>query len=133
MKLADGNNTFVHIGFRFGIGLMEHSFVALSGRSRFIRVNTWNNYHLIGDLFVDSAESGNVFENRFTMIGRTRTDYKKKLIRSAVENGADCFITFRLDLFHTGSGGKFIFYILGDGELFVECHLHFSIPLSFDY
>ena len=131
MQLADGNDAFVHIRFGIGIGLMEHSFVSLTGGSRLVGVNTWNDYHLIGDLFTDSAESGNVFKHRLAVIGRTRTDYKEKLIRSAVENGADCFITFRLDLFHTGIGGKFIFYILGNGKLFVKCHLHNSVPLLF--
>ena len=57
MEITNGYNTLVHIGLCFGIGLMEHSLVALPCGSRLVRIDTRDDDDLILNLFFYLAKS----------------------------------------------------------------------------
>ena len=129
MKLTDGNDALVHIRLFLGIGLMQHSLVALTRGSRLVRVNTGDDNDLICYLLLHSAKAGNVFKNRLAVISGARSDHEKKLIGATVKYSANSFVSCSFYLLHTLGEWIFFLNLLGNRKLSVEIHLHFYLPL----
>ena len=128
MELTDGHDALVHIGLGVGVGLVEHTLVALTRGAGLVGVDAGDDDDLIGYLLLNSAEAGNVFQHRLAVVGGAGSDDQHELVRAAVEYGADALVALGLDPGHAGGQRELLLYILGDGELSVEIHLHCFVP-----
>ena len=130
VQVADGHDALVHIGLGVGIGLVEHTLVALARGTGLVGVDAGDDDDLIRHLLLNSAETGNVFQHGLLVVSGARADDQDELVRGALKYGADARVARGLDLLHAGGQGVLLLHVPGDGELSVEIHRHDFVPLS---
>ena len=111
-------------GVGLGIRLMEHALITLTGGSGLVGVDPGNQNEFIGNLLIQSAESGDVFQNWFFMICRAGTDDQQEFIGFTFKDFADLSVPLSLYSYHSFAERELLFDFLGDGKLSLEIHIH---------
>ena len=80
MHFADSNQSCEHVRSFLRVRLMDHTLVSLTGSTRFIGVNTWNDQNFVFDLFLDLAETQKIVTDSIFIVSRAWTDDCEKFI-----------------------------------------------------
>ena len=80
MHLADRYQSCEHVRCLFWIRLMDHTFVTLTGSTRFIRINARNDQNLVCYFVLYFAQAKKIIADRILIISRTWTNDRKKFI-----------------------------------------------------
>ena len=80
MHLTDRNNSGKKVRSFIRVWLVKHSLVAVTGSTRFIGVNPWNDQNFVFDLFLDLAETQKIVTDSIFIVSRAWTDDCEKFI-----------------------------------------------------
>ena len=80
MHFTDSNQSCEHVRSFLRVRLMDHTLVSLTGSTRFIGVNTWNDQNFVFDLFLDLAETQKIVTDSIFIVSRAWTDDCEKFI-----------------------------------------------------
>ena len=69
MHMADGKNALEHIGLFFGVGLVDHTHIALASCPRLVSVDARNDNQLVLGFFLYIYQAGNIVQNSFLIVG----------------------------------------------------------------
>jgi len=103
---------------------MQHALVALAGSPGLVGIDSGNQNNFVGNLLVQPAESGDIFQHRLLVVGRAGADDQQEFVGFAFKDLPDFFVPGLLDGDHFVIQREFLFYFLGNGELPVEIHAH---------
>ena len=124
VELTNGQNALVHIRRVVGVGLMEHTLVALAGGAGLTRVDAGDQDQLISYLVLQKTETADVLDHRLLAVGRAGADDQHLLVGLPRKDPGDLGIHGRLDSGGRGGNGIAFLGLLRDGELVDKIHRH---------
>jgi len=93
-------DSFNDVWFAEVIGLVKHSFIAGSQRSRLIGINARNKKKLFPHLFIDARKTGNIIAQSVFIMGRAGTYNDDEFFGFAAQNRFQLAVSFLFDRFY---------------------------------
>ena len=133
MELTDGDDTLDKVRLIVGVGLVEHTLVAVARGTGLTGVDTGNDHDLVLNLFLNVSESGNVVENAILVVCGAGSDDEKELVGFTAEDLLDFDISRFLDRGELVSNGVHFLNFLRNRQFADEFHIHDSLPSFLEF
>ena len=123
MHMAHGDQSLDHIRLFQRIGLGRNALIAITGRTRLIRIDAGNHQDLILDLLLHRNQAGDIVNDRILPIRRAGADDQQQPMILTGENICDLLIPPRLGCRPLLGERNGLLHLFGRGKLAEKFHI----------
>ena len=124
MHGADRDDALEHIGLLFGIGLMEHAFVARARGTRLIGIDARDDEDLVLHLVLHLSQAADIIQHTVLSVGGAGADDQHDAVIPARKDILHLLLAIGDDLSELVVEGIHLLDLHRDGQLALKFHIH---------